>query len=102
MEAQLGNTGLVDLFDACYSVEAVGKFKPHPATYRYVLADRGVAPGDGLMVASHAWDLAGAHSVGLQTAFVARPGCVLYPNAERPDIVVKDLISLAHELVVGW
>ena len=101
MEAQLANSGLVDFFDGCYSVESVGKFKPHPAAYRHVLADRGVEPGDALMVASHAWDLAGAHSVGLQTAFIARPGCVLYPNSEHPEIVVNDLIGLAHALVVG-
>jgi len=32
-----------------------------------------VAPGQVLMVAAHRWDLEGARSAGLRTAFVERP-----------------------------
>ncbi|QDS94495.1 Haloacetate dehalogenase H-2 [Roseimaritima multifibrata] len=94
VETQFKNAGLTEFFEKRYSVDAVRKFKPHPAPYHSVLKDLNVDPQDVLMVAAHAWDLAGAKSVGLQTAFVARPGKALYPNVDRPDYVVKDLAEL--------
>ncbi len=90
--------GLTDLFEHRYTVDSVKKFKPHPDTYRLVLDDLGVAPEEALMVAAHAWDLAGAHHVGLQTAFVSRPGKTLYPHVARPDHVVNDLQELVKRL----
>ncbi len=98
VETQFENAGLTDLFDERFSVDTVKKFKPHPDTYRSVLSDLGVQPDEVLMVAAHAWDLAGAKNVGLQTAFVARPGKTLYPNVARPDYVVNDLSELATVL----
>ena len=58
------------------------------------LNDLSIEPEAALMVAAHAWDLAGAKSVGLQTAFVARPGASLYPNVAKPDYWVNDLTEL--------
>lgn len=98
VETQFKNAGLTDQFEKRYSVDGVKKFKPHPDTYRMVLKDLGIKPEEALMVAAHAWDLAGAKSVGLQTAFVARPGKTLYPNVARPDYVVKDLAELSRVL----
>lgn len=98
VETQFKNAGLTDLFEKRYSVDSVKKFKPHPDTYRMVLKDLGVQPQEVLMVAAHAWDLAGAKNVGLQTAFVARPGKTLYPNVARPDYVVNDLLELEKVL----
>jgi 2-haloacid dehalogenase len=46
------------------------------------------------MIAAHAWDLAGAKTAGLQTAFIGRPGATLYPNVARPDYVVDSLTEL--------
>ena len=50
------------------------------------------------MVAAHAWDLAGAQQLGLQTAFIKRPGTALYPNVTKPDYVVGDLNALTTAL----
>ena len=50
------------------------------------------------MVAAHGWDVAGAKAAGMQTAFVARPGKALYPLAQAPDYVVKDLTELVKAL----
>ena len=97
-ETQLSNAGLAGLFEKRYSVEAVKRYKPHGNTYRMVLDDLGVKPEEAMMVAAHAWDLAGAKNVGLQTAFIARPGTALYPNFARPDYVVNDLPELARVL----
>ncbi len=97
-EAQLRNAGLAGLFEKRYSVESVKKYKPHPDTYRLVIHDLGVRPDEVLMVAAHAWDLIGAKNVGLQTAFIARPGTSLYPNAAKPDYIVGDLPELVKLL----
>ncbi len=98
VETQFKNAGLTELFDKRYSVDGVKKFKPHPDTYRMVLDDLAVNPEGVLMVAAHAWDLAGAKNVGLQTAFVKRPGNTLYPNVAKPDYVVSDLLELTKVL----
>jgi len=66
-------------------------------TYRMVLHDLGVRPEEAMMVAAHAWDLAGGKNVGLQTA-LRRPGTALYPNVARPDYVVNDLPELVERL----
>jgi 2-haloacid dehalogenase len=97
-DTQLNNAGLTQYLEKRYSVESVGKYKPDPAPYRMVLEDLGIAAADTMMVAAHAWDLTGAKNVGLQTAFVQRPGTTLYPNVARPDWVVKDLQALAAAL----
>lgn len=98
VETQFRNAGLTDLVSKRYTVESIKKYKPHPDTYRMVLQDLGVRPEDVLMVAAHAWDLAGAKNVGLQTAFIARPGKTLYPNVAGPDYKVDDLLQLAKLL----
>ncbi|PHQ32885.1 haloacid dehalogenase, type II [Rhodopirellula bahusiensis] len=95
VETQMKNAGLTDLFEKRYSIDQIKKYKPHPDTYQMVLDDLGLQPGEVLMVAAHAWDLAGAKSVGMQTAFVSRPGKTLYPNVQRPDVIVTDLNQLA-------
>lgn len=95
---QLRNAGLTDLFEKRYSVESVKKYKPHPDTYRMVIDDLGAKPEEVMMVAAHAWDLMGARNVGLQTAFIARPGAPLYPNVAKPDYVLNDLLELVKLL----
>jgi 2-haloacid dehalogenase len=101
VEAQLRHARIYDLFEKRYSVETVRKFKPHPDTYRSVLTDLNIPAEDALMVAAHAWDLVGAKNVGLQTAFIKRPGKTLYQHAQRPDYVVNDLRELAKVLQPG-
>ncbi len=96
--AQFEHANLTEYFERRFSVEDVQAFKPDPRTYERVLEELGIAPEEALMVAAHAWDLAGAKAVGLQTAFIQRPGTVLYPNTARPDYVVEDLAKLVEQL----
>lgn len=99
VEAQFNNAGLSKYFERRFSVEEIKKFKPHPDTYKLVIDDLGIKPEEILMVAAHAWDLAGAKNVGLQTAFIARPGKTLYPNVAKPDYIVQSLQELAAILI---
>jgi 2-haloacid dehalogenase len=51
------------------------------------------------LVAAHAWDVAGAARAGCATAFVARPGKVLDPLVERPEVVGADLVEVAEAIL---
>jgi 2-haloacid dehalogenase len=93
--AQLQNAGIADRFEAILSADQVGRLKPAPEPYRLV-ADTFDAPiGDVRLIAAHAWDCAGAIAAGAEAAFVARPGMVLAPVGEQPDIVGADLGEVA-------
>ncbi|HUG83630.1 MAG TPA: haloacid dehalogenase type II [Euzebya sp.] len=90
-EAQLANAGLTDLFEARLSVEGAGVLKPAPQVYAYAADQLGVVPSGIRLVAAHAWDVTGAIRAGCAAAFVARPGMVLDPSGEEPDIIGADL-----------
>lgn len=97
--AQFEYAGLSALFTRCLSIEDILLYKPNLKAYTWAAAEMGVAPHEALMVAAHGWDVAGAKAAGMQTAFVARPGQVLYPLGLAPDYVVRDLQELAELLV---
>jgi 2-haloacid dehalogenase len=48
-------------------------YKPDPEAYLRPLALLGLRPGEVMLAAAHANDLAAAHQAGLATAFIARP-----------------------------
>lgn len=96
----LQNSGLAEFFERRFTVDACHAFKPAPTVYRQVCEELGVAPTDCLMVASHVWDLLGAHHVGLGTALITRPGNAPLPvdALPQPDFVAADLRELARSL----
>ena len=98
-EAQMTNSGLRDYFEQILSADAVGRLKPAPEPYRMAAQSLGVGVEDVRLVAAHAWDVAGALRAGCAAAFVARPGMVLDPLVERPDIVGADLREVADRIL---
>jgi 2-haloacid dehalogenase len=50
------------------------------------------------LVAAHAWDVAGALAAGCAAAFVARPGKMLSPLGDVPDVIGADLAEVAAAL----
>jgi 2-haloacid dehalogenase len=97
--AQLEHAGLIDAFELVLSADTVGRLKPAPEPYRMAAERLGVAVGQVRLIAAHAWDVAGAASAGCATAFVARPGKVLDPLVERPEIVGADLAEVADAIL---
>jgi 2-haloacid dehalogenase len=97
--AQLEHAGLIDAFDLVLSADTVRRLKPAPEPYRMAADRLGVAVGETRLVAAHAWDVAGAARAGCATAFVARPGKVLDPLVERPEIVGADLTEVADAIL---
>jgi 2-haloacid dehalogenase len=95
---QLRNAGIADRFDAILSADQVRALKPRPEPYQLVASTFGVSIGDVVLVAAHAWDIAGALSAGARAAFVARPGMVLSPVGPQPEVVGADLTEVADQL----
>jgi len=98
-EAQMENSGLRDYFEQTLSADAVQRLKPAPEPYRMAAESLGVDVGGIRLVAAHAWDVAGALRTGCAAAFVARPGMVLDPLVERPDVVGADLREVAERIL---
>ncbi|SKF64740.1 haloacid dehalogenase type II [Mycobacteroides abscessus] len=81
--ATLSNTDMatmVNLFkrldiswDAIFTAEIFGRFKPDPSVYRGALRYLGVEPREAAMVAAHPYDLRAARQLGMGTIFVSRP-----------------------------
>jgi len=98
-DAQIDNSGLRDYFEQVLSADAVQRLKPAPEPYRMTAESLGVEIGQVRLVAAHAWDVAGAMRAGCAAAFVARPGMVLNPLFERPDVVGSDLREVADQII---
>ena len=98
-EAQMANSGLRDYFEEVLSADTVKRLKPAPEPYRMAAESLGVEAGQVRLVAAHAWDVAGALRAGCAAAFVARPGMVLDPLVERPDVVGANLREVADRIL---
>jgi 2-haloacid dehalogenase len=98
-DAQIDNSGLRGYFDQVLSADTVQRLKPAPESYRMAADSLGVEVGQVRLVAAHAWDVAGAMQAGCAAAFVARPGMVLNPLFERPDVVGADLREVADGIL---
>jgi 2-haloacid dehalogenase len=99
VEDQLRNAGLHDRFDAILSADQVQALKPRREPYELVARTFDVPLADVRLVAAHAWDVAGALAAGCRAAFVARPGMVLSPMGEPPDIVGADVGEVAGRIL---
>ncbi len=98
-DAQIDNSGLREYFEQVLSADAVQRLKPAPEPYRMTAESLGVEINEVRLVAAHAWDVTGAMRAGCAAAFVARPGMVLNPLAERPDVVGTDLREVADQIL---
>jgi 2-haloacid dehalogenase len=97
--AQLTNAGLAPLFERILSADAARRLKPAREAYENAAAELGVGVGDTRLVAAHAWDIAGALRAGAAAAFVARPGMVLDPLVQAPDVIGADLAEVAERII---
>jgi len=97
--AQLEHAGIIGWFEQVLSADMVQRLKPAPEPYLLAARRLGVPVGEVRLVAAHAWDLAGAARAGCATAFVARPGKVLDPLVEPPDVIGADLAEVADRIL---
>jgi 2-haloacid dehalogenase len=100
-DQQMENSGLGEYFEQMLSADAVQRLKPAPEPYHLAAEKLGVEIGEIRLVAAHAWDMAGALRTGCAAAFVGRPGKVLDPLVETPDVVGDDLLEVAEGIVAA-
>ncbi len=98
-EKQLTNADLAQYFDRILSADSVQRLKPSKEPYEMAAKEFGVKVNDIRLIAAHAWDIAGALRAGCSAAFIARPGMVLDPLAEKPDITGSDLAEVASKII---
>ena len=98
-DEQINNSGLRDYFEQGLSADTVQRLKPALEPYRMAAESLGVEVGQVRLVAAHAWDVVGAMRAGCAAAFVARPGMVLNPLADPPDVVGSDLREVADQIL---
>nr|WP_234778558.1 haloacid dehalogenase type II [Pseudomonas coronafaciens] len=98
LNKQLDSSGLTDCFDYIMAGSEISRFKPALQTYQMVADRLSVNTDQMIMVAAHAWDIAGAARAGCKTAFVERPGKVLNPIGTKPDWIGKDLEDVARKI----
>lgn len=99
LRAQMEAAGLASLFERLLSVDPVEKFKPHPATYKYVAHLLGMPPGKLTMIAAHPWDLIGARAVGYKPAFVERTRTAWFHLTPKPEISGPTMDEIATQLI---
>jgi 2-haloacid dehalogenase len=96
---QLQAAGLADCFDHVLAASEVKRFKPAIEAYQLVAQRLQMPSAQLLMVAAHAWDIAGAAHAGCRTAFVARPGKAIDPLGRQPDLQGPDLKDIARQIL---
>jgi len=97
--SQLSNAGIIQFFKKVMSVETVRCFKPCKAVYDMAADSLAAYPDNLILVAAHEWDISGAICAGWSGAFVARPGMVLGPLSETPEIIGKNLGEVVDKII---
>lgn len=92
----LDHAGLTEFFERQFTVDDSRVFKPSTSLYTGVAHSLGVAPGDCMMVAAHAWDTIGAQSAGFSGALITRPGnaALRVPGIPEPTVIASNLLQL--------
>lgn len=101
VELQLCNAKLDQYFDRILSADSVKRLKPARQAYEMVARSFGVETRQIRLIAAHAWDIAGAQRAGCVTAFIARPGMVIDPLVDSPDIIGSDLTEVAAKIIAA-
>ena len=97
----LASNRIKDDFDAIFSVDAAGVFKPHPTVYRTAAQQLRSEPHAIMMVAAHSFDITGPRACGFRGAYVNQYGLPFEETPLQPDVEVNDFVELATQLLDG-
>ena len=99
LESLLGNAGIRALFNGVVSVDGIKSFKPNPGVYSHFLRQSGATGGDAWLISSNPFDVIGALSAGMKSAWVKRsPEAIFDPWGMEPTLTVSSLIELADKI----
>ncbi|GAA1146979.1 haloacid dehalogenase type II [Nesterenkonia lutea] len=97
-DSLLSRAGVRDQFSQLLSVEDALLWKPAREAYDYAAQTLDRPVEQLMLVAVHPWDIQGAHSAGLRTAWINRRGSAYPSYFAAPDIEAADLVELAEKL----
>lgn len=87
------------MFEGIVSMEGVRTFKPNPVGYRYFNEQTGSTKEHTLLISSNPFDVIGATSYGMQTAWLRRSAENIFdPWGPGPTVVIEDLTELLPKL----
>ncbi|MCC5880010.1 MAG: haloacid dehalogenase type II [Idiomarina sp.] len=95
VESLLENAGVANAFNGVISVTDTKSFKPDPSVYTHFLRQTHSDPEQTWLVSANAFDIIGADSVGMRTAWVKRQhNAVFDPWGVQPEVTVEHLGQL--------
>ena len=96
VETLLTTAGIRGLFDGVVSTDDLQTFKPNPDVYEHLLKTTGASAGDAWLISSNPFDVIGAVSYGLRSAWVQRSAKSTFdPWGIDPTIKITSLRELA-------
>jgi 2-haloacid dehalogenase len=96
VEPLLAQAGLRGFFLDVVSVDEVQSFKPNPGVYAHFLRRAAAAGADAWLISSNPFDVIGALSAGMRSAWVRRdPDALFDPWGLEPTLTVETLVDLA-------
>ena len=99
VRATLDRAGVSEHLDGVVSVDEIRTYKPDPAVYLHLVARLGRPADETWLVSGNPFDVLGALSAGLRSAWVCRRSDAVFdPWGVVPDLVVTDLGELANRL----
>ncbi len=96
----LARAGLERYVKRVLPTDAVGRFKPHPAVYRYAVEQLAVPAAEVTLIAAHGWDVAGARAAGLSAVWVSRLER-RWPLPPPQPPTSQDLTDAAEQILAG-
>jgi 2-haloacid dehalogenase len=98
----LGNAKLDAYFADIISVDEIKSFKPNPAVYSHFLRRSGSVGGEAWLISGNPFDVIGAGSFGMYSAWVRRsPEAIFDPWEIQPTITVASMAEL-REAISGF
>ena len=99
VQAQAKHAGIDGYFERLLSIDTVQCYKPGRGAYEFAARELGVRIDEIRLVATHAWDIAGASAAGCRTAFVTRRGKAPARSSAPPDIVGATMGEVAEAII---
>jgi 2-haloacid dehalogenase len=99
VETLLKHAGIRDYFLGVVSVDEIKSFKPNPGVYCHFLRRAEATGGDAWLISSNPFDVIGALSAGMRSAWIKRsPEALFDPWGIEPTLTVNGLQSLVEQI----
>ena len=95
VETLIKAAGISELFDGVVSVDDRQTFKPNPDVYEYMVNATGTSASDAWLISSNPFDVIGAVSYGVRSAWVQRSKKSIFdPWGIDPTVTITSLREL--------